>query len=303
LLRSLLLLASSLLLAAALPSTTISSVGRRWTFYTAGSPAAGATAPVPLVVVLHGAGGSGGGFLDRSGWADKARDEGFVAVAPSGQSLHPDEPTDFLANPRVWNIGVGLWGDDRLKIDDQMFILDLLAEVQRTHNIDARRIYATGHSNGGIFCFKLAMAYPERWAAIAPVAASLPALTGSLRRTVPTYAVFGSEDKIVPVQGGEIDTPWGHRSARPVPEMLSRWAQALGYPGTIDAYNEDAVQRTERYGPDFQVTYLKEHGHNYPSAFQPLVDPRFGPVRTDFPLNDRIWDFFKQRQLPGGESP
>lgn len=249
------------------------------------------------MLVLHGAGGNGGGFLDRSGWAEKAREEGFVAVAPSGQSLNPDEPPDFVSNPRVWNVGVGLWGADRLKIDDQIFILDLLAEVQRTQNIDARRIYATGHSNGGIFCFKLAMAYPERWAAIAPVSASLPSMTAGLRRPVPTYAIYGTEDKLVPLQGGDVDTPWGRRQARPVSEMLGRWAQALGYSGLVDAYRDDELQRTERYGPNFEVTYIKEHGHGYPSPYQPLVDSRFGPVKTDVPVNDLIWKFFQKHEL------
>ncbi len=38
----------------------------------------------PLVLVLHGAGGSGPYVLDKDGWAAKADQEGFLAVAPDG---------------------------------------------------------------------------------------------------------------------------------------------------------------------------------------------------------------------------
>lgn len=287
-------LLAGLLLAATYPGTTIPAVGRRWTYYTsAGVPRA---ATQPLVVLLHGTGGSGGGFLERSGWADKAQQEGFVAVSPSGLPVHPDQAPDFFGNPRMWNVGLGFGSLERLKIDDQLFILALLADVQKTHRIDPGQIYLVGHSNGAMFAYQLAAAYPRRFAAIAPVAGPPPESPSS---AVPTYAVFGQEDQIIPVSGGEVETPWGRRAMKPLRLLLAGWARALGYEGTPEVVLDDELQRTERYGPDLQVTFLKGHGHNYPSSSQPLVDPRFGPVKTEVPVNDQIWTFFQEHASVG----
>ena len=285
--------------AASLPSETMESEGRRWTYYSASPP--GQLQSPPLVLLFHGAGGSGGGFLDRSGWADKARSDGFVAVAPSGLCKNPDQSPDFLTNPRVWNVGPGLFQGERQSINDQRFVLDLTVRVIEAFHADPQRVYLVGHSNGASFCYRLAAAFPERWAAVAGVAGPLYPTLGKLRHPVPTYCFFGTEDPLLPMGGGRAETPWGARDSRPLSEMLQNWGQALGYKGAFETLSEDEFQRTERYGPNLRVTYLKGHGHNYPAPTQPLVDPRFGPVKTDVAVNDLIWDFFKTRSVaPSG---
>lgn len=272
-----------LLIGLLLPSTTIESEGKRWTYYTSAPP--GQPRNLPLVVLFHGTGGSGGGFLDKSGWADKARSEGFVCVAPSGQAKDPEQPPDFQFNPRQWN-------------NNKVFALDLLGDVLSHYHCDTHRIYLIGHSNGANFCYQLASAYPQRFAAIAAVAGPTEPVLKPLTRPVPTYAIFGTEDPIIPLQGGTAITPWGSRQFRPVPEMMTLWAQALGFSGAPQTTLDDENQKTETWGPNLQVTYLKGHGHNYPVSSMPLVDPRFGPVRCEIPVNEQIWEFFKTRETP-----
>jgi len=292
-------LASLLLLGAVtLPSDTIESQGRRWTYYSVAPSTS--SAPPPLILLFHGTGGSGGGFLDRSGWADKARIEGFVVVAPSGQTVKPDQAPDFLTNPRVWNVGQGLFKGSI--VDDQRFVLDLTGKVVETFHSDPRRIYLVGHSNGASFCFKLATSYPQRWAGIGAVAGPVTPTLGKLARPVPTCCVYGMEDPLLPVEGGSTQTPWGSRLSSPVRAMMGGWARALGYDGPVELVSEDDAQRTDRYGDDLQVTYLKGHGHNYPSAGQPQVDPRFGPVCLDVAVNDLIWDYLKKKESPGPQT-
>lgn len=278
------------------PSETVESAGRRWTFYAATPPSS--VASPPLVLLFHGAGGSGGGFLERSGWADKARSDGFVALAPSGMCLDPDSPPDFLTNPRVWNVGPGLFKGKRMQIDDQRFVLDMLTRAFELYHVDAHRVYLVGHSNGATFCFRLAMALPRRWAGIACVAGPVYPPLGKLERPVPTCCVFGEEDPLIPLGGGRVESPWGGRQARPLGESLIGWARALGFEGLPERVASDEFSRTDRYGPNMEVTYLVGHGHNYPSPLQPLVDPRFGPVRTDVAVNDKIWEFLKTRSTP-----
>ncbi|MFN8607218.1 MAG: PHB depolymerase family esterase [Vulcanimicrobiota bacterium] len=265
------LLAGLLLVGAVLPSDTIESQGRRWTYYSV-SPESFDTPP-PMILLFHGTGGSGGGFLDRSGWADKARQEGFVVVAPSGQCRRPDEPANFLSNPRAWNFRDS-------QGDDQAFAVDLADKALATFHADPRRVYLVGHSAGAGFCFRLAASQPQRWAGIGCVQGPAPVAPAPLARPVPTICVFGAEDPIIPVAGGDVNTPWGLHQSRPVVQMLGDWAGALGFQGQMSLVSEDDRQRTEEYGPDLRAVYLKGHGHNYPSPTQPQVDDRFGPVRA-----------------------
>jgi len=278
-----------------LPSTTLESVGHRWTYYTSAPVSLGKARP--LVLLFHGAGGSGGSFLQRSGWADKAKQEGFIAVAASGLPRDPEASPDFLLNPRIWNSGRLLFSGPRTAVDDTRFVLDMLSDIQLRSQVDAKRIYLLGHSNGATFVAKLAVTFPQHWAAIGLVQGPTVATLSRLARRVPTCAVFGEEDPILPMGGGPTQTPWGMRDTPPLAEMLSNWAQTLGYSTKAEVTVEDENRRQENYGPDFQVIYLKGHGHNYPSPEQPVVDPRFGPVKTEVPVTEAIWDFFKARTL------
>ena len=44
---------------------------------------------VPVVFMLHGAGGSGEGAIPETGWDVKSDREGFIAVFPDGTPPHP----------------------------------------------------------------------------------------------------------------------------------------------------------------------------------------------------------------------
>ncbi len=285
-----LVLLALLLGAALLPSNTVESCGRRWTYYSASPTSTGR--PMPVLVLLHGAGGSGGGFLDRSGWALKAQESGFLAIAPSGVPVRPDDSPDFLTNPRVWNIGPGsLFEGPRQNIDDPRFILDLLIQVNKQHRCDPQRVYLLGHSNGAAMCYRLATLFPQRWAAIATVAGPTTPVLSQASRRVPSYAIFGTEDQILPLQGGNVETPWGTRQSSPVDVMMKGWARYLGYSGEREVISEDEKHRTDSYGSDFRVTFLKGHGHVYPAPDEPVAHPKFGPNQCEVPINDWIWEF------------
>ena len=65
----------------------------------------GDDAPLPVVMVLHGAGATAAWTLGDTGWADKSDREGFLVVLPEG--LRPDltKTPHFVDNPQVWNDG------------------------------------------------------------------------------------------------------------------------------------------------------------------------------------------------------
>src|SRR5690606_826268 len=93
-----------------------------WWRYTAQVPESyDGRSRLPVVVVLHGSGGSGVDCLDRYGWADLADREGVLIAAPDALPLRPEKAPEFLRNPRVWNSGQHPPDRPRSRIDDVAF--------------------------------------------------------------------------------------------------------------------------------------------------------------------------------------
>ena len=110
----------------------------------------------PLIIGLHGASGSENTWLDRRRRGDTenlckrlSQERGYVFVAPSGRG------------PYTGYRGIG--GQD---------VMDVLDRVLSIYNIDPERVYLTGHSMGGGGTWILGLRHAEKFAAIAPIAAS-----------------------------------------------------------------------------------------------------------------------------------
>src|SRR5258708_6210226 len=78
----------------------------------------------PLVLVLHSAGGNGTAVLDKDGWAAKADQSRFIAVAPDGLPGLPCLSAKVRTNPSFWNAGQNKPGSLGAAIDDVAFIRD-----------------------------------------------------------------------------------------------------------------------------------------------------------------------------------
>src|SRR5947209_13952862 len=125
--------------------------------------------PLPAVVMLHGAGGSGAWAEWETGWSAKADREGFLVVYPEALPPRPDKASKFLTNPQRWNDG-SLRGTAHPTPDDDAFLRELLARLAAHPGIDASRVYVTGFSNGAGMAFRLAADLADHVAAVAPVA-------------------------------------------------------------------------------------------------------------------------------------
>src|SRR5437867_555159 len=118
-------------------------------------PAYDASKHAPVILNFHGLGSNKEQQALYSGMNQKAATEGYVVITPDGAGgalkrwLFPPLP--------------GLAAD----VD---FVKALLTTTAHALCIDAKRVYATGISNGAIFSTALACALPGRLAAIAPVA-------------------------------------------------------------------------------------------------------------------------------------
>lgn len=70
--------------------------------------------------------------------------------------------------------------------------------VINKYPVDTTRIYATGMSNGGFMCYRLACELPGRFAAIAPVAASMSMADCSPDKQLPIIHFHSYLDSSVP---------------------------------------------------------------------------------------------------------
>ncbi len=100
--------------------------------------------PAPVFLGFHGTSEKGAGFYARAELADFV-ERGFIVVAPDGNR-----------NGTLWPIWDGLReAGDRQPNADVTFASDLVACLAAHYPIDRDRIYAGGHSAGGIFTNRL----------------------------------------------------------------------------------------------------------------------------------------------------
>ncbi|MEA2375173.1 MAG: polyhydroxybutyrate depolymerase [Thermoleophilaceae bacterium] len=170
--------------------------------HTAAGTATGAR--VPVVLVLHGAGGTGARMAKYTGMSAVADRSGFIAVYPSAVVPHP-----------FWN-----YYADPGRPDDIGFISDLIDHIERTRCVDPHRIYATGVSNGGGMTAFVGCALSSRVAAIAPVAGGYARVPDCRpARPVSVLEIHGTADTTVPYGGRG---PGGAGSA---PRYVREWVE------------------------------------------------------------------------------
>src|SRR5262249_28144853 len=109
--------------------------------------------PTPVILALHGATMNGPMMVWFSGLNHKADEAGFIAVYPNGTGKH----SSF-----TWNGGDCCGPGIQNNVDDVDFIDALLDDLMGAYQVDTRRIYATGMSNGAIMAYRLAAELSDR---------------------------------------------------------------------------------------------------------------------------------------------
>jgi polyhydroxybutyrate depolymerase len=264
-----------------------------------------------LVVVLHGGGGDAAQVLEDNGWIDKAQERGFIALAPQGLGVRPKLPKNARFNPAVWNSGQYPTGSPIAAIDDVGFVNQLLKHVRELVDYNESKIYVTGHSNGAGMTFRLGAELSEKFAALALVAGRLTVVNPQPKKALPTLYIVGTVDPLMPLAGGEIQSPWGGSwSNRPIAEQSAAWARAIQCetePKTVTETNTlktvvysalisraNTREGTQSPSATLTVTYLKGHGHNWPGAKQTVSSSVMGPNVSDLHATNTIWEFFSQ---------
>ena len=139
---------------------TVAGVTREALIYV---PANAKTGRTPVVFIFHGHGGNmrqvARGFAIERQWPEA------ICVYMQGLPT-PGAITDPEGKKNGWQALAGGQGDRDLKFFDVV-----LARLKQDYQVDQKRIYSTGHSNGGAFTYLLWAERGEVFAAMAPSAA------------------------------------------------------------------------------------------------------------------------------------
>ena len=250
-----------------------------------------------LVIGLHGGEGSGAQFEKQTNLDDKADAEGFIIVYPDGLP-NPNAPTI-----RTWNAGKCCGQNaSTLNIDDVGFISDLIDKLKAKYRIDAKKVYATGHSNGAMLCYRLASELSAKLAAVAPNAGNFQMKTSYAPvRNVPVIHINSKLDQNVKYLGGMTVGPGGQYDP-PVDSCLNvvaSRASCTNAKQVVQTFTLYTIYEWSGCTPDsFEVLlYLTEDGgHSWPGGNKGNVSA--DPPSNAFNNNDIIWDFFKKYSLP-----
>lgn len=240
----------------------------------------------PLVLNFHALGFSAAHQEELSLMTAKADAAGFVVVYPEGTGL-----------PRSWNAGACCAPARVVGVDDVAVVRAVLDDVEAKLCIDARRVYATGMSNGAFLTQRLGCELAERIAAIAPVAGVMGMPVCTPARPVPVMHFHGTADLFVPYDGG------GLEGFTPVAESIAGWRERNGCGGGGDApvvtFAADDVT-CETWGEcaaDAEVTLctVVDGGHTWPGG-TPLVAG--GHMTETISATDAMWEFFVRHPRP-----
>ncbi len=241
----------------------------------------------PLVVVLHGYGGTAAGIQAYAGMDAVADREGFAVVYPQGMRDAWNQP--------YWEVGYAFHDGE---VDDVGFVRALRELVVADLGLDPDRVFATGMSNGGDMSYRLACEADDAFAAVAPVAGCLmgviqercaPASQPSL------LEIHGTTDPITPWEG-DPDGSDGYGPYLGTEESVGHFVEAYG----LDLYEQEALpdlapddgshviaHRWGSSGADAEVWLYEIVGgrHDWPGS---------GGNR-DIQASEEIWSFFARR--------
>lgn len=196
---------------------------------------------VPLLVLLHGYSFTGNRQEDYMKFGELVNSHGFLLAYPDGTQESGGDRNQF------WNAGetcCNFMGSD---VDDSAYVLSIIQAVQSKFNIDPKKIYLVGHSNGGFMSYRAAHDHSDTIAAIASLAgAGLTIDASAPPNPVHVLQIHGTSDSVIAYEGGDIQ---GNSYPGAV-ATVKRWAGFNGCAvegvdmGRIDLEKEIAGEET-----------------------------------------------------------
>ena len=187
----------------------------------------------PLVIVLHGYGGSA--LKGKKAMMDVADRNGFAVCYPQGIKDPKGKPG--------WNVRYP--SQKGMKTDDVKFLIALSKELQKKFDLSPKNTFLTGMSNGGDIIYLMAMRAPKAFKAMASIAGlqfNWMETEYSYKHPLPFMEVHGTQDHTSEWLGDpENKGGWG--AYIPVPAAVSR---IIAVNGCTEEYVTELPRREGR---------------------------------------------------------
>ena len=188
------------------------------------------TKEYPTILFLHGAG-------ETKSTKKDAKMPVEVGIGPAIKKREKDFPF-IVVIPQAENFG---WAADTKNAKRALAMLD---DVQKEYKTDAKRQYLSGLSMGGMGTWSIAMAHPDRFAAIVPVCGRGDTKTAEKIKDLPCWCFHGDADAAVKVEGSR--------------EMIAAVKKAGGSPKYTEYPKVGHNSWDMAYGTDELYTWLLE---------------------------------------------
>lgn len=297
-------------------SLKIGTENREYYYYLPSNPGNN----LPAVIVLHGGGGPLGTaelMMEKSGWKQKAEQEGFLVIFPQGTLENPESPVnltndfgDSSRNIRDWNDGSGGTSSSRKNIQDVEFISKIIDDITSRFPVDRNRIFATGFSNGASMSLRLGIELSDKIKAVAPVAGALFVDTDRFANPVSLLSIVGSDDRLedsyvksqknsgpIPSSTSRPSAPSRSQRAILAKNYLEIWRKLLSCAGGPQISKEDKLNITKfdcKNNSHIILYRIEGLKHVYP-GLSDLFSPNPGPLGNSINATDTVWNFFKQQ--------
>lgn len=213
------------------------------------APSSAHTSSRPVVFAFHGHGGT----MHHAARIFRYHQVWPEALVVYMQGLATPGKFDPDGKKPGWQNRAGIQQDRDLQFFDQV-----LSFLKEEYPVDEKRIYATGHSNGGGFTYLL---WAERGSVLAAVAPSAAGAWPSRdRQPLPALHLAGEQDNIVPYANQMRTMKWMRKTNQCAAEGTP-WARADHLTGTFYPSRDDTPF----------IALIHPGGHKFPAGAPDLI--------------------------------
>ncbi len=173
--------------------------------------------PLPLVIVLHGYGASGGLQSLYFLLVNSTTSGGYALITPEGTSNSMDS--------QFWNAGDACCDFENTGVDDVAYLRGLIEEAKEHANIS--KVVLIGHSNGGFMAYRMACEAPDVVDGIISLAGATSNAVCEPDESVSIISLHGTADTTIRYEGGSVPA-FASRTYPGAEESIERFANHAG---------------------------------------------------------------------------